>query len=373
MTKRVHFTPLAESLPSTVPFVGPEAQERARGATFAARLGANENGFGPSQAAQDAMARAAREAWQYPDPENHDLARALARSCGVAAQNVAIDTGIDTLLGLLVRLMISSGDSVVTSHGAYPTFLYHVAGFGGTVHTVPYQEDHEDPQALIAKARETGAKLIYFANPDNPMGTVHRADTVAQMIAAVPPGCLLILDEAYVELAPQGTSPDIGADDPRVIRMRTFSKAYGLAGARVGYALGHPDLIAGFNKVRNHFGMSRISQAGAIAALADTDHLAQITTLVSQSRQRIYEIAQANGLTAIPSATNFVAIDCGRDGNYARRVLARLIDAGIFVRMPGIAPLDRCIRVSCGPQNDMALFAKALPQALVDTVQKESA
>ncbi len=258
-------TPLAASLPASVPFVGPEAQERARGRPFAARLGANENVFGPSPAAIAAMREAAAGAWMYGDPESHDLRQALAAHHGVAPDAIMIGEGIDGLLGYLVRLLVGPGDTVVTSAGAYPTFNYHVTGFGGVLSSVPYRGDHEDPEALIARATEQGAKLVYLANPDNPMASWHDAARVQAMIDAVPPGCLLVLDEAYIEFAPEGTAPKLDMHDRRVIRFRTFSKAYGLAGARVGYALAHPELIAAFNKVRNHFGMCRISQAGALA------------------------------------------------------------------------------------------------------------
>lgn len=363
MTKPA-LTPLAASLPASVPFVGPEAQERSLGRPFTARLGANESGFGPSPKAIAAMQDAAAGAWMYADPESHDLREALAAHHDVAADNIMVGEGIDGLLGLVVRLYVGAGDAVVTSAGAYPTFNYHVAGFGGVLHTVPYAADHEDPDALIAKAAEVGAKLIYIANPDNPMGSWHAADVIDRMIADLPAGSLLVLDEAYVELAPVGTAPAIDTDAPNVIRMRTFSKAHGMAGARVGYAIGAADVIAGFNKVRNHFGLSRIGQAGALAALQDKDWLPHIREEVATARTRIADIAVENSLTALPSATNFVAIDCGADGDFARRILAALVDAGIFVRMPFVAPQDRCIRVSCGPKAALDAFAAALPEAL---------
>lgn len=358
------YTPLVDSLPATVPFVGPETQERRMGHPFRARLGANENGFGPSPRAIAAMAAAAGEAWMYGDPENHDLKVALAARHDCKPENIVVGEGIDGLLGYLVRMLISEGDGVVTSLGAYPTFNFHVAGFGGVLHRVPYRGDHEDPDALIAQARDVSPKLIYIANPDNPMGSHHPGRVIAEMVTQVPEGSLLVLDEAYVELAPEGTEAPVDPDDPRVIRMRTFSKAHGMAGARVGYAIGAAPLIQAFDKIRNHFGMSRIGQAGALAALGDTTWLAYMRRLVGASRDRIAEIARANGLVPLPSATNFVAIDCGGDGAFARRVLEELTAAGIFVRMPGIAPQDRCIRVSCGPQADMEAFAEALPGAL---------
>jgi histidinol-phosphate aminotransferase len=239
-----------------------------------------------------------------------------------------------------------------------------VAGFGGTLHMVPYKGDHEDPQALFAKAAEVGAKLVYLSNPDNPMGSWHSGESLVAALDTLPEGTLLLLDEAYVECAPTGTAAPIDINDPRVIRMRTFSKAYGMAGARVGYALGQADLIRAFNKVRNHFGMNRAAQAGALAALMDQDWLHHVVGEISTARDSISEIAAQNGLTALPSATNFVTIDCGRDGEFAKAVLEALLAQDVFVRMPFAAPQNRCIRVSCGPQADLALFAAALPIAL---------
>ena len=359
-----NFTDLAAALPASVPFVGPETQERARGRAFDARLGANENGFGPSPRAVAAMAEAAAGAWMYGDPESYDLRQALAAHHGIPAENIMVGEGIDGLLGYLVRLFIAPGDRVVTSDGGYPTFNYHVAGFGGEIHAVPYKGDHEDPLALIQKGADVAAKLIYLANPDNPMGSWHDAATISAAIDAVPAGSLLVLDEAYMEFAPEGTAPPFDVSDPKLIRFRTFSKAYGLAGARVGYAIAHTDLITAFNKVRNHFGMARPSQAAALAALVDQHHLQQTRDRVSRARARITQIAADNGLTALPSATNFVAVDCGRDGDFARRVLQELTALNLFVRMPFVAPQDRCIRISAAPEAELDLFATALPKAL---------
>ena len=357
-------TPLAQSLPASVPFVGPETQERARGAAFNARLGANESAFGPSPKAIEAMAETPQ--WMYGDPESFDLRAALAEQHNCTPAHIMVGEGIDGLLGYLVRLFVGAGDAVVTSAGAYPTFNYHVAGFGGTLHTVPYVEDHEDPASLFAKAAEVDAKLVYLANPDNPMGSHHRGADIASAMNALPDGTLLVLDEAYVECAPEGTALPLPADDPRVIRMRTFSKAYGLAGARVGYAIGHPDLIEAFHKVRNHFGMNRAAQAGALAALEDQSYLGNVQKQIIQARNHIAQVARDSGLTPLPSATNFVTIDCGRDAEFAKAVLDGLITRGIFVRMPFVAPQNRCIRVSCGTAPMLDAFAAALPAALKD-------
>ena len=360
----IPLTPLVNGLPSTVPFVGPEALERQRGVAFKARLGANENGFGPSPVVKKVIAEAAFDVWKYCDPENHDLKQALARHHGVRPENIAVGEGIDALFGYAVRMFVEPGITVATSLGAYPTFNFHVAGYGGKLVTTPYVQDREDPQSLLDLARREKARLIFFANPDNPMGSWWPSDAVEELIGGIPDGSVLILDEAYGEFAPAGTLPPLDLGNPKLLRFRTFSKAYGLAGARVGYVIGEANLVKCFDKVRNHFGVNRLAQAAALAALADRPYLDEVTAKVSRARERIGAIARGEGLVPLPSATNFVTIDCGRDGAYARRVLDALIKQGVFVRMPGVEPLNRCIRVSVAPDDELDLFAEALPDAI---------
>ena len=243
---------------------------------------------------------------------------------------------------------------------------YHVVGYDGQLVTVPYRDDREDVDALLAAAAEWQAKLIYLANPDNPMGTWWSAEKIDDMISRVPKGTLLVLDEAYGEFAEPGTLSDIDVSNDRVLRFRTFSKAYGLAGIRLGYVVGNADLVAEFNKVRNHFGVGRVVQAAGLAALADQCHLTKVINQVKAARGRIAEIASDNGLATVESATNFVAVDCGRDGDFATRVLNSLVKRGIFVRMPGVPPLNRCIRITAGLDHELESFAAALPLSLVD-------
>ena len=360
--------PHIAGLPSVTPFVGPEALERQRGVSFRARIGANESVFGPSPRVVEAMAKAAAESWKYGDPEQHDLKAAIAAHHGVTIENVAVDSGIDALFGIVVRLCVEPGDTVVTSLGGYPTFIFHVDGICGRLVRVPFKEYGEDWRedwpALLTAAKKDGARLLYFANPDNPMGSWWGAGDVQKLIDGTPEGCLLILDEAYSDTAPADAIPPLDVSNPNVLRFRTFSKAYGMAGVRVGYCLGHPSVVRHFDKIRNHFDVPRMSQAGAMAALADQAYLQDVVAKIARARGKIGEIASANGLKALPSATNFVAVDCGRDGDFARKVLSELVGCGVFVRMPGVAPLDRCIRISAGTDADLALLAEMLPQAL---------
>ena len=364
MPSRPALTALAASLPATVPFVGPEAQERARGRPFRARIGANESGFGPSPKAIAAMQAAAGDVWKYGDPENHDLRHALAARLGVSAANIAVGGGVDGLLGLIVRLFVEPGQPVVSSLGGYPTFHYHVAGFGARLVTVPYANDREDLDGLLAAVRRENAPLVYLANPDNPMGTWWEGSEVSRLIEALPQTTMLVLDEAYGETAPASAIPPLDVARPNVLRMRTFSKAYGLAGMRCGFAVGEVEAIRAFDKVRDHFGICRMTHVAALAALADEAYLEDVIGKVAASRDRIAGIAAGCGLSTLPSATNFVAVDCGGDGAFALAVLQQLAARDVFVRKPAAPVLDRCIRVSAGPDAEMALLAEALPAAL---------
>ena len=357
-------TEVVKGLPASVPFVGPEALERRRARPFRARLGANESAFGAAPAAIAAMQAAAAEGWMYGDPENHDLKHAIAARHGVTPAHVVVGEGIDALFGVVARLHVEPGTSVVTSLGAYPTFAFHVAGNGGRLVTAPYRDDREDLDALRQLAAAERPRLLFLANPDNPMGSWWDGTAVEAFVAQLAGDVLLCLDEAYADFAPAGALPAIDPEDTRVLRFRTFSKAHGMAGLRIGYALGAPEVVAAFDRVRNHFGVNRVAQAGALASLADDDHIASVVARVAAARARIGQIAADNGLQALPSATNFVTVDCGRNGDFARRVLAELAERDVFIRMPGVAPLDRCVRISTAPDDQLDVLAQELPGAL---------
>ena len=369
MTGRPLLTPLVHALPPTVPFVGPEAQERGRGRPFRARIGANESSFGPALSVIAAMSAAARDMWMYCDPDNFDLKSALARHLGVDYGNVVVGEGIDGLLNLAVRMFVAPGAPVVTSLGAYPTFNFHVAGFGGRLVTVPYENDRESLDGLLDAVKRERAPMVYLSNPDNPMGTWWEAAEISRFIEALPETTMLVLDEAYGELGPQSALPPIDVSRPNVLRMRTFSKAYGLAGIRCGYAIGEAQVIREFEKIRNHYGVNRMALVAGVAALADQSYLAEITAKVAAGRRRIASIACDNGLSPLETATNFVTIDCGRDGAFALTVLENLLARDVFIRKPMAPVLNRCIRVSVGRDDELDIFAEELPGALARAKQ----
>lgn len=351
------FSHLVASLPQTVPFVPAEVTERQMGQTFQLRLGANESTFGMSPLAREALVKAAAQAHWYPDATHYDLRQALSRLHGVPEDCIAIGAGIDEILGWITRLYLNPGDGITASRGSYPTFHYHVNGYGGIPHLVPYRDFTNDCDALVRKARETNSRIVYLANPDNPTGTFINKDTLQEFRQQLPSDSVLILDEAYVEFAPLEEVYPLDPSDPGIIRTRTFSKAYGLAGARIGYAIAHPDIITGFDKIRNHFGVSRAAQQAALAALKDPEFIDQVVTAVNEGKAEYYQLAKALGYVAIPSATNFVAIDTG-SADRARWWVQSLQESGVFIRMPGLPPLNRCLRITVGTPQERRQLAQ---------------
>lgn len=355
------FTALVRDLPATTPFVGPEELERASGRGFHLRLGANESGFGPSPRALEAMRDALSHVAWYADPQAYDLRSAIARSLNTTWERVMVGAGIDDLLGVCVRLFLEPGDYAVASLGAYPTVGFHLAGYGARTERPPYRDQRNDLDALSEAARRVGAKLVYLSNPDNPTGSWLRGDDIRAFIETLPPGCMFLLDEAYIEFAPDEAQTILAGDDPRVIRLRTFSKAYGMAGARIAYLVAAPEVIAAFDKVRLHFGVNRVAQEGALAALADVAYLERVVAEVARGRADYAALAGEFGLPALPSATNFVAMDVG-GAERARAAVAALAAAGVFIRMPGAPGLDRLIRVTVGTPEQRRAFADIFRQ-----------
>jgi len=363
MSESLPLTRIVAGLPPMIPFVGPETLERRIGRPFDVRVGANESAFGISPKAREAMRGAVECVAWYNDPDNFDLRTALSARHGVELDEICVSAGIDDLLGLIVRIFVEAGAPVVVSQGSYPTFAFHVNGFGGRAELVPYMDDRVDLDGLAARVVETGAHVVYLANPDNPMGTWHDAEEVARFLHALPADCIAILDEAYADFAPAAAILPMDVSDRRTIRTRTFSKAHGMAGARVGYALTHADVVVELEKVRNHFGVNRVAQAGALASLQDEAFVDDVVASVAAGRADYDRMAQDLGLSTISSATNFVCFDMGSTER-AIATLQSLQERGVFVRMPSSPPQNRCIRVTVGLPPERRRFETIFKEVL---------
>ncbi len=351
------------------PFVAPEALARRAGLKSLLRLGANESAFGPSPRALAAMAaELGRTAW-YGDPESLDLREALAARHRCDVDEITVGAGIDDLLGLAVRTYCSPGSVAVMTRGSYPTFAFHVAGYGAALEAVPAGEAGAiDAAGLIAAARRTGAAILYVANPDNPSGSFTDAATIARLRSELPSATMIVLDEAYADFVDARSLPP-PAVDAGVIRMRTFSKAYGMAGARIAYAIASREGTAAFQKVRLHFGVNRTAQIGALASLGDDAFVRHVVDEVARGRADYMRLAHAHGLRAHPSSTNFVCIEIG-SRERADRMVDALLRLGVFVRKPGAPPIDGCIRVTVGTAAERERFAERFAEALASVSEK---
>jgi histidinol-phosphate aminotransferase len=360
-------TPTVEAIPSTTPFIGPEQLMRETGQRELVRLGANESAFGPSPKALAAMAaQLPRLAW-YGDPESLDLRDALAEKYGCAPAQIVVGSGIDDLMGLAVRAFMAPGDAALMTRGTYPTFLYHVIGYGGLPLYSSYRPDGRlDLEELLAIARAQMPRILYLANPDNPSGTFVTRDDLARFCEALPRDVLLLLDEAYADFVDE---PSLlpGTFEDRLVRLRTFSKAYGMAGARIGYALLTQRNAETFQKIRLHYGINRNAQIGALASIGDPEFRDEVVRETAAAREAYYGLARELGCRYIESHANFVCIDMG-SARRATEVMNDLLARGVWIRKPGAPPLDAYVRVSAGTQPMREAFAAALRAIVAQSV-----
>lgn len=292
----------------------------------ALKLSSNEVTHPPLPAAVAAMAEAAATANRYPDMGATDLVHAIAKHLKLRPEQVAVGCGSSALCQQLVQITCTTGDEVVfpwRSFEAYPIFA-RVAG--ATPKPVPLTADHRVDLPALAAAITPATRLVFVCNPNNPTGTTITKQEFEEFMAVVPPTTLVALDEAYFEFVrtqdtPMGT--EVVVKHENVVALRTFSKAYGLAGVRVGYAFGNPAIIAALNKVAIPFGVSAVAQAGAIASLAGAAQLLERTNETVSERDRV-----ARAIGAIPSEANFVWLPTETAATLAQQ----LADQGVIVR-----------------------------------------
>jgi histidinol-phosphate aminotransferase len=358
-------TRAVEAIPATTPFIGPEQLMREAGRRELVRLGANESAFGPSPKAVAAMTRELPRLSWYGDPESLDLRDALAEKHDCRPEQIVVGSGIDDLMGLAVRAFVAPGDAALETRGTYPTFRYHVVGYGGRPIDVAYLDDGTpDCDALLAATARARPSIVYLANPDNPSGRFIAREEMTRFYQALPHDSLLLLDEAYADFVDDGELLAPLFED-RLIRLRTFSKAYGMAGARIGYALSTQRNVQTFQKIRLHYGINRNAQIGALASLADDEFRRHVVDETARARDEYYRLARALGRGYLESRTNFVCIEM-ETAQRATRVMNELLARGVWIRKPGTPPLDSYVRVSAGTEPMREAFAAALRAVLAE-------
>ncbi len=359
MRKLPPIPPEIEALVPYKPGKPIEELERELGISGAIKLASNENPLGPSPKAVEAMARALPGLHRYPDGAGFELRQALSQRYGVAQEQIVLGNGSNEIIELLCRAFLRPGDLALA---AAPSFLMYsklVQVAGGRLKEVPLKDFRLDLNAL-AQAIEPRTRLVFVNNPDNPAGTAFSGEEFRAFLAQVPPGVIVVLDEAYIDFAsdPQvAQGPEFLEHEVPVVVMRTFSKAYGLAGLRVGFGLGPVEVMSILHRVRQPFNTSILAQAAGVAALADEEFLQKTLAITWQGLKDFYACFERLGLAYVPSQTNFVLLKIGPQ---AAQVADELLRRGVIVRKMGSYSLPEHLRISVGLPEENQRFMDEL-------------
>lgn len=336
--------------------------ERELGISGIVKLASNENPLGASPKAVEAMHEAIRTISLYPDGNGFELKDVLSKRYGVGLANIVLGNGSNDLLELASRAFLAPGDVAVYSAHAFAVYALATQAVGATGVTVAAKDFGHDLEAMCKAAVARKAKMVFIANPNNPTGTYLGADELLNFMNTLPADVLVVLDEAYNEYLPQDKRYDSVSwlkKFPNLIISRTFSKAYGLAGLRVGYAMAHEQVTDMMNRVRQPFNVNSVAQAAAVAALQDMDFVRQTFELNQRGMQQITDGLTKLGLDYIPSFGNFVSFRIGG----ATAMYRRLLELGVIVRPIGNYDMADYLRVSIGLEIENDKFLSALAQA----------
>ena len=326
----------------------------------AVKLASNENPLGPSPKGIAAARAVLGDSNRYPDGGTQVLRQTLAERRGVLPKEIFIGLGSSEIIDLASRVLLRPGLQGLTSEGSYPPFSIAIRASGAELVLVPQRNFAFDLEA-IAKAITPKTGVIYLANPNNPTGTAFTGKEFGDFLEKVPDGVLVVLDEAYIDYATSVGLQDsvmVYAKRKNLLILRTFSKVYGLAGLRIGYAIGRSELILAMNKLKTPFNTSGVAQAAALAALDDHEHVARCIETNARERKRLTESLAKMGFRPVPSESNFVFVDIGPE---AKAISDDLLHLGVIVRPLGWMGFPEAMRISVGTaeENDKCLSAMA--------------
>jgi histidinol-phosphate aminotransferase len=326
------------------------------------KLASNENPLGPSRLALAAMRKALPQTNLYPDGSAFYLKQKLAAKFELTPANLILGNGSNDIIEFLGHAVLSPDAEVVVSQYCFAVYPIVTALFGAKLVTVPAKNYGHDLEGMLA-AITPRTRIVFVANPNNPTGTLADRQALTRFVEAVPPSVLLAMDEAYIEFVeqPLDLAPLVRAGNrPNLILLRTFSKIYGLAGLRIGYGLGHADLVAALEKIRQPFNTNALAQAGALAALEDQAHVEKTRRINARGLKFYVRAFRRLGLDFIPSAANFILVRTG-DG---QRVFGELQKQGVIVRPMGGYQLPDWIRISVGKPSENTRCVDALGKVL---------
>jgi histidinol-phosphate aminotransferase len=327
--------------------------ERELGIRNIIKLASNENPWGPSPGALAAMRAAVDDVWLYPDGSAHTLRAALARELGVSVDCITLGNGSNELLVLLAEACLTPAHNAVYSEFAFAIYPLAIQATGAAARIAPSLAAESDMPlghdlAAMARLIDANTRLVFIANPNNPTGTWLPPSELKSFVAEADSNTLVVLDEAYFEYArSSGISDGVSwlGEFPNLVVLRTFSKAWGLAGARVGYAVSHPEIAAELNKLRAAFNVNLIAQAGAVAALEDRAHMESCVAKTNRELRFMQRELKARGLRIIPSVANFVLVHFGPQASKLNDALLR---AGVIVRPVTGYGLPEYLRITVG-------------------------
>ncbi|MBA0901927.1 MAG: histidinol-phosphate transaminase [Candidatus Nitrotoga sp.] len=350
--------------------------ERELGISDIIKLASNENPLGTSPLAVAAMHEAIDDVARYPDGNGFQLKEALSSRYHIGHACIVLGNGSNDLLELAARAFLAPGDRVVYADHAFAVYALATQAVGATGISVPATKGFgHDLAAMLHAVVQNKVKMVFIANPNNPTGTFLSATDLLNFLRALPPDVLVVLDEAYNEYLPQDLRYDsVGwlGEFGNLIVSRTFSKAYGLAGLRVGYALTNAPVADMMNRVRQPFNVNSIAQAAAVAALQDEDFVQKTYALNLVGMQQVTQGLTKLGLEFIPSYGNFVCFRvtnaAGGECNGADGVYRRLLELGVIVRPIASYDMPEYLRVSIGLKSENEKFLSALGQALGEVI-----
>lgn len=340
--------------------------KRELGLSRVVKLASNENPLGPGTRALAAVQDAARSMQLYPDASGYDLRQAIGRKFDVRDVMVMLGNGSDQLIHLLGLVFLDPGDNVVVGS---PTFVRYDAAADLSdveLRRVPLDAQWRHDLGAMAAACDGRTKLVFLANPHNPTGTVLTHSEVVELLDALPDGCVCVLDEAYFEYSSEVVdrldAVSLLKSGRNVVILRTFSKAYGLAGIRVGFGLASAEIVDAVNRAREPFNVNSLAQAAAVAALEDLDHLVESVRVNLEGMRRVESAMTGWGFETVPSWANFICVNVRRDGN---EVFQALLREGVIIRSGVPLGMPEYIRVSIGTADEMSEFLAAFERVIV--------
>jgi histidinol-phosphate aminotransferase len=327
------------------------------------KLSSNENPLGPSPKAIAAIQAAAAQVHRYPDAGSAALRQALAERFDLTPEVVLCTNGSDEMVMLLCLAFLREGDQAVMAHGTFISYYLRTLEMGGQAIRVPLRDYTHDLDVMADTVTDT-TRMLFVCNPNNPTGTSNGADELRRLLDRVPEHVLVVVDEAYVEFADRPDYPDLlpelRAGRKNLLLLRTFAKIHGLAGLRLGYAFGHPDVMGYMERARPTFNVNALAQAAGLAALADDEHVARSRAHATRSRARFTDELRSLGLDPLPSQTNFVTVNVGDD----MAVTTAMMDHGFTINPLSSWGLPGFVRISFGTDGENDRFFAAFRTVL---------